>query len=487
MEDRIDFDNEYALRKTNYIEELKKLYLDTYEDRFDSYSSLIKNMDNAFSYRQDALKMIDVARHHDKTWYHANNSYGMTVYADKDSNNLKNLAERVEYFKDFNISFLNVLPVLKPSLVVSKQGAVPEFVTVDLSYGSVADLHKLCIVCRQNKISVCFDNIGEYCKPENISKVLENPLLFNKLVYDMLMFANLGVDIFKINSQPYKWNDMGLDYPYPNQTIHVARILRIILDIVCPGCILLCNGEYEDGNSFSNYGLLVQPECQLVNNISNKELLLRAIRERNVAGLRSMIDSLTMISRSTVFLNFIQDPWQEDWKNLAALCGINSANDRIELELAVDFDMMLQGYLMMIPGVPFMYLGDELGQTEGKSMDWSKTKMRFNTDTCQYKLYNNLMLLKRIRSVYNVFSRDAKCYTYDTFDAAVLGIVRTCGDSKLFGLFNFSPVQKTAWIIDPGPYTDIISNDYVRDQSISIKPYGMMWLYNKRPEILEEY
>ena len=140
MEDRIDFDNEYALRKTNYIEELKKLYLDTYEDRFDSYSSLIKNMDNAFSFRQDALKMIDISRHHDKTWYHANNSYGMTVYADKDSNNLKNLAERVEYFKDFNISFLNVLPVLKPSLVVAKQGAVPEFVTVDLSYGSVSDV-----------------------------------------------------------------------------------------------------------------------------------------------------------------------------------------------------------------------------------------------------------------------------------------------------------------------------------------------------------
>ena len=37
------------------------------------------------------------------------------------------------------------------------------------------------------------------------------------------------------------------------------------------------------------------------------------------------------------------------------------------------------------------------------------------------------------------------------------------------------------------PYYDILSNDYIRDQSIYIKPYGMMWLYNHRPENLEDY
>ena len=134
-----------------------------------------------------------------------------------------------------------------------------------------------------------------------------------------------------------------------------------------------------------------------------------------------------------------------------------------------------------------MYLGDELGQTQGKGMDWSKTKLRFNTETPQYKIYNNLMLLKRIRAVYDVFSRDARFFTYDTFDASVLGMVRTLGENKIIALFNFSPVQKTAWLIDPGPYYDILSNDYIRDQSIYIKPYGMMWLYNHRPENLEDY
>lgn len=486
MNEKIDYAKEYALRKSNLIDELKTVYLDVYEDRFDSFTFLLKNLENAFSFRNDAYKQLDYERSQDSGWFNKNNAYGMTVYVDDNENNLKNLTERIEYLKDFDISFINVMPVLKQSLVINKPGALPEFVSIDLKYGAIADLHNFCTACRDMGISVCFDNIGEYCKPENLEKILANPLLFNKLVYDMLMFANLGVDIFKINCNPYTWNEMGMDYPYPEQRFHVTKMLSLILEIVCPGCILLCNGEYNDGSNASYYGSLIKQECQLVNNVSNKNLLLEAIETKNIVKLRAMIESLTMVSRNTVFLNYIQDPWQKDWRNLADLCGLNRANDRIETEMAIDFDMMLQGYLMMVPGVPFMYLGDELGQTAGKSMDWSKSKLRFSTDSPQYKIYNNLMFLKRVRAVYDVFSRDARCFTYDTFDPAVLGIVRTIGDKKIIGLFNFSNVQKTTWIIDPGPYTDLISNDYIRDQSIHIKPYGMMWLYNKRPEVLED-
>ncbi|MGN0514227.1 MAG: hypothetical protein ACI4GD_08095 [Lachnospiraceae bacterium] len=487
MGDIINFDEEYAKRKQDLMDQLKSAYGEVYEERFDTFSYLLKNMDNAFSFRSEAYKKRDLERAQNTGWFQKNNAYGMTVYVDDKENTLSKLTEHVEYFKDFDISFLNIMPVLKPALVVSKQGALPEFISVDVNKGTISDLHNFCVACQEIGISVCFDNIGEYCQPQNIDKLFANPLLFNKLVFDVLMFANFGVDIFKINSRPYKWSDLGLDFPYTDQKIHITRLLKCVLDIVCPGCILLCDGEFDDSSVFSGFGSMLHQECHLVNNMSNRDMLKEAMQTRNVTNLRKMLDSLTMISRNTVFLNNVQDPWQKDWDNLANICGISKANDRIELEMATDYDMMLQGYLMMIPGVPFMYLGDELGQTQGKGMDWSKTKLRFNTETPQYKIYNNLMLLKRIRAVYDVFSRDARFFTYDTFDASVLGMVRTMGDNKIIALFNFSPVQKTAWIIDPGPYYDILSNDYIRDQSIYIKPYGMMWLYNHRPENLEDY
>lgn len=483
----MDFAKEYELRKEELLDELRTVYLDIYEDRFDSYTFLLKNLDNAFSFRSDALKALDVERSKDSTWYHKNNSYGMTVCSDNKENNIKNLTEQIPYMKDFDISFVNIMPVLKQSLVVTKQGGLPEFISVDLNHGSIADVHNFCMECHKNGISVCFDNIGEYCKAENIEKIFANPLIFNKLIYDILMFANIGVDIFKINTRPYKWNDLGLDYPYTDQKYHIVRIIRLVLQIVCPGCLLLCNAELENGKSFSFYGSLTSQECHLVNNISNKELLMQAIETKNVNPLRPMIDTLAMISKNTVFLNYIQDPWQSDWKNLGSICGIDKASDRIELEMAIDFDMTLQGYLMMIPGVPLMFLGDEIGQTTGKTIDWSKAKLRFNASTFQYKIYNNLMRLKRIREVYDCFSPDARCFTYDSFDPSVLAICRSIGDKKLIGLFNFSPVQKAGWVIDQGPHTDILTNEYYRDQSILIKPYGMAWLYNQRPETLEDY
>lgn len=486
MSEKIDFNKEYELRKTEQLDELKKLYLEVYEERFDAYTFLLKNLDNAFAFRNDVFKLSDIERSKNPGWYNINNGYGMSVYLDSKSNNLTTLMEHIEYLKDFDISFINVMPVLKKSLVQSKPGALPEFISVDLNYGTLADLNKFCMTCRSNGISVCFDNVVDYSNPENTDKLFSNPVYFNKLVYDMLMFANLGVDVFKINCRPYKWNDLGIDFPYKDQEIHFVKVLRKIFDIVAPGCLLLCNGEYVDESSFSFYGSLINQDCELVNNVSNKDLLVDTIADRSVSKLRNMIESLSMLSRGTVFLNYIQDPWESDWQNLAVTCGVNAAKDKLELELATDFDMMLQGYLMMIPGVPFMYLGDEIGQTSGKSMDWEKASLRFNADSYQYKIYNNLMLLKRIRAVYDVFSRDARCFTYDTFDPSVLGIVRTFGDKKIIGIFNFSPVQKTAWLIDPGPYTDIISNQYFIDQSIIVKPYGMLWLYNKRPEVLDE-
>jgi hypothetical protein len=485
MSEQIDFNKEYEKRKIEHLDDLKKLYLEVYDERFDAYTFLLKNLDNAFAYRNEALKLSDVERSRKPGWYNQNNSYGMTVCLDSKDNTLASLTERIEYLKDFDISFINVMPLLKQTLV-NKPGALPEFISVDLNYGTIADLHKFCLICRQNGISVCFDNIGDYCKPENTEELFSNPVFFNKLVYDMLMFANLGVDIFKINCRPYKWNDLGIDFPYKDQDIHFVKVLRKIFEIVAPGCLLLCNGEYDNESSVSFYGSLVNQDCELINNVSNRDFLLDTIADRNVSKLRNMIESLSMLSRSTVFLNYIQDPWDSDWQNLADLCGVDAANDRLEMELATDFDMMLQGYLMMIPGVPVMYLGDELGQSGQKSMNWELASLRFNADSYQYKLYNNLMLLKRIRAVYEVFSRDARCFTYDTFDPAILGIVRTINDKKVIGLFNFSPIQKTAWLIDPGPYTDIISNQYFIDQSIIIKPYGMLWLYNKRPEPLDE-
>ena len=74
MSEKMDFNKEYEIRKANSIDELRKIYLDTYEDRFDAFTFLIKNMDNAFSYRKEAMKALDSERANNPSWFHKNNS-----------------------------------------------------------------------------------------------------------------------------------------------------------------------------------------------------------------------------------------------------------------------------------------------------------------------------------------------------------------------------------------------------------------------------
>ncbi len=49
-------------------------------------------------------------------------------------------------------------------------------------------------------------------------------------------------------------------------------------------------------------------------------------------------------------------------------------------------------------------------------------------------------------------------WTIDTWDDAVLGLVRRSGEEKLIALFNFSEFDKVAWINEEdGMYKDLIS------------------------------
>ncbi|MCR5216395.1 MAG: hypothetical protein K6C69_05620 [Lachnospiraceae bacterium] len=481
MEQKIDFQKEYEIRKSQNLENLRLAYLDRFEDADDLFQMFVKNMDNAFKYRGEIFKYTDHLRSKDKKWYAKKNTYALDVYLDEKENTISGLCQHIDYFKDMDVKILNIIGLLKPTLVVQKQGDLPQFFTVDSRYGSVADLHRFIGLCHERNISVCFDNNAEFSKPENMDLLLADPLLFNKMVFDFLMFANLGVDIFKINTRPYKWTDFGVDFPYMGQGQHVVDLLRATFDMVAPGCIFLINGEYDPETPFTYTGSLVEQEGQLINNASSQDVVFHAIATKNVEKLRTMINSEINLGKVETFMNYIQDPWGDKWNNLSALCGLPYAKDRIEAELAISFDLMLQGYLLMLPGIPTMYLGDEVAYFGSKSLNWAYTEARFKTDSVQYHVSSTISYLKRVREVYPQFNEDAEVTAYDTFDPSVFGICRSYGGKHLIGLFNFSNTQKTAWIKESGNYTNLLNNDFFLDQSIVIKPYAMLWLYSDKP------
>ena len=66
-----------------------------------------------------------------------------------------------------------------------------------------------------------------------------NPVVFNEMMYNFLYFANLGIDIIRIDAVPYIWKELGTSCRNLQKVHTIVRMMRMIGEIVCPGILLL--------------------------------------------------------------------------------------------------------------------------------------------------------------------------------------------------------------------------------------------------------
>lgn len=186
----------------------------------------------------------------------------------------------------------------------------------------------------------------------------------------------------------------------------------------------------------------------------------------------------------------------------ASLCGIEKAayeRDEEALKKAVRLDLMLHAYMLSQSGIPVIYSGDEIGQENDYtyhenpkkwddsrylhrgSFRWDLEKKRSVKGSLQETIFEGIKKLESIRAQFPVFCTDAEVWTIDTWDDAVLGLVRRSGEEKLIALFNFSEFDKVAWINEEdGMYKDLISGRRMEAKGVQIPAYGVFWLMREK-------
>lgn len=185
----------------------------------------------------------------------------------------------------------------------------------------------------------------------------------------------------------------------------------------------------------------------------------------------------------------------------ASLCGIEkAAYERNEeaLKKAIRYDLTLHAYMLTQAGIPVIYSGDEIGQENDYTyhenpkkcedsrylhrgdFQWEKAELRNTQGTIQGEMFQGLKKLEEIRKTHAVFACDADCRTVDTWDDAILGLIREKDGEKLVGLFNFSEYDKVAWINEEdGIYEDLITNRQMEARGVQIPAFGCYWLLKK--------
>ena len=186
----------------------------------------------------------------------------------------------------------------------------------------------------------------------------------------------------------------------------------------------------------------------------------------------------------------------------ASMCGIEKASyqhDKEALEKAIRMDVMLHAYMFMQSGIPVLYSGDEIGQLNDYAyrddpdkapdsryvhrgaMNWEEAAKSSDQATIPGQISSKLNQLEKLRKSEKAFMSNADTWTVETWDKSILCIGRYYDGDKIYGLFNFSEFDKTAWINErDGLYCDLLTGTLMEAAGVNIPAYGYMWLKKVR-------
>ena len=594
------------------MDELKWLYMELYQNDW-MFDELCGQMHRFYLERRESLKEMDRRREKNPEWFKQNDMMGMMLYVDNFADNLQGVRQKLDYLKECGVNYIHLMPLLESPKDRSDGGyAVADFRKVQPELGTMEDLETVTEACHKKQMSVCMDFVmnhtsedhewavrarkgeGEYMSryffydnysiPEQYERTVpqvfpttapgnftwlpeighyvmttfypyqwdlnyRNPRVFNEMMYNFLFFANVGIDVIRIDAVPYIWKQLGTDCRNLPQVHTIVRMMRIIGEIVCPGVLLLGEVVMEPSKVAPYFGTVEKPECHMLYNVTTMATMWNSLATRDTRLLKRQMDILAQLPKEYVFLNYLRCHddigWGLDYATLqwwgmeershkqyindfftgkaagsysrgelynadpvtgdarfcgtaASMCGVEKAGfeqDDEQMTYAIQRDLMLHAFMFTQSGIPMLYSGDEVGQTNDyayrevpeKAPDsryvhrgkfrWELVDEIEQTGTVSERIFHGLQKLEKIRSEEAVFTSTADFYTLETGEQAVICIVRRYAGEKLIGLFNFSEFEKTAWIEETdGEYRDLVTGKNVTASAVKVPGNGFFWL-----------
>ena len=361
--------NEFEARLDACFDELKWLYNNLYnhdQAGFDYMCGLIRQY---YTDRSESLKALDRKREENPDWYHGNDIVGMMLYVDNFADNLKGVAEKIDYFTESGVNYIHLMPLLESPKEHSDGGyAVADFRKVQPELGTMDDLRELTEMCHERGISCCLDFVmnhtsdeHEWAKaaregdaearsryffydnwdipnayectvpqvfpttaPGNFTKLADgsivmttfypyqwdlnyaNPMVFNDMTANMLYLANAGLDVIRLDAVPYIWKELGTPCRNLPQVHAIVRMMRIICEIVCPSVLLLGEVVMEPSKVVPYFGTVERPECNMLYNVTTMASTWNTVATRDVRLLKRQMNQLADLPKNYVFLNYLR-------------------------------------------------------------------------------------------------------------------------------------------------------------------------------------
>ncbi len=488
------------------------------------FEKLIETIAAAWQQRSPALRERDEEKEQKGHWFLSNEITGMSMYVDRFCGNLENLAGKLSYFENLGVNLLHLMPVFESPAGESDGGyAVSDFRKVDNRFGNLNDLLALQQKMRNTGMYLMQDIVlnhtshhHEWAKkakagdeeyqayfymfpdrempdqfdqsmpeifpeaaPGNFSFVPEcrkwvmtvfhnyqwdlnytNPAVFIAMLDTIFFYANIGIDILRIDAPAFIWKHMGTTCQNLPQAHTILRLIKQCVQVAAPGMALL--GEAivapKEIMKYFGTGLYTAKECDFAYNATHMALQWDALATGDTrvmlaaqheilqkpfgsswitytrchddiglgyddymilhAGfdplehrrfLKDYLSGTFANSPSTGAL-FAINPKTNDARisgSLASLCGLEKAiknNKAEELELSIRKILLMQAHSFFLGGIPMIFYGDEMGCTNdysyrndaGKSYD----NRWMHRPVIDWEKYNNLKKDKARQTIF---------------------------------------------------------------------------------------
>ncbi|MBY0480116.1 MAG: hypothetical protein K2Q21_02075 [Chitinophagaceae bacterium] len=503
LENHIDVagkDNLFYSRFLANSSEIADLYQSLYSSHPNSakaFTELLQTITNAYSLRDEALKLKDEEKEESGNWFLSNQLVGMSLYVDRFCGNLKTLESKLDYFKTLGVNFLHFMPLFESPEGESDGGyAVSNFRKLDPRFGSLEDLksvqkkmneegmflmidmvlnhtsfrHEWAELAKQgdkkyqdyfymyddrslpNWFEETMPEIFPESAPGSFSYVPEcnkwvmsvfheyqwdlnytNPEVFVTMLNTILFYANLGVDVLRIDAPAFIWKQLGTSCQNLPQAHTLLRLIKQCVQVAAPGMALLGEAIVAPKEIMKYFGTdrFTAKECDFAYNATQMALQWDALATGDtrvmLAAQHEILqkpygcswitytrchddiglgydDSMIAVAGFNAYEHrrylkeyysgaipdspaagalFSVNPKTQDARisgSLASLCGLEKAirrNNEEAIETSIKKICLMQAQTMFIGGLPILFYGDEMGYTndysylqdEGKSYD----------------------------------------------------------------------------------------------------------------------
>lgn len=447
----------------------------------EQFKKLISTIVQAHQARREALKKSDQEKLNKGNWHLSQEIVGMSLYVDRFAENIEGVGQRLDYLNDLGVNFLHLMPIFESPLGESDGGyAVSNFRKIDPRFGKLEDLQALKLEMEEKGMYLMLDFVLNHTShhhewalkakagdpvyrdfyymyddrqvpdqldatmpeifpessPGNFTYIKEcrqwvmtvfhqyqwdlnytNPAVFNAMLDNLFFYANLGVDIVRIDAPAFIWKKIGTTCQNLQEAHTLLCLLKQCLEAAAPGVALLGEAIVAPAEimKYFGQGLFTGRECDFAYNATQMALQWDALA---TGDTRIMLAAQPLLAQKPIgsswitytrchddiglgyddsmiasagfqpyahrkFLKeyysgahpdspatgalFSVNPKTQDARisgSLASLCGLEKAqkdNSSSARSIAIRKIMLMQANSFMLGGIPILFYGDEQG------------------------------------------------------------------------------------------------------------------------------